>query len=52
MIGPLRPLEWGWLGVAGLLGLLMAMSFVPGVASRFSSSRSGRKPVASISLRI
>ncbi len=25
MIGPLRPLEWGWLGVAGLLGLLMAM---------------------------
>ena len=25
MIGPLRPLEWGWLGLAGLLGLLMAM---------------------------
>lgn len=25
MIGPLRPLEWGWLGLAGLLGLLMAV---------------------------
>ena len=25
MIGPLRPLEWGLLGLAGLLGLLMAV---------------------------
>ncbi|WP_460135261.1 hypothetical protein [Pseudomonas sp. S1_E04] len=25
MIGPLRPLEWGWLGLAGALGVLMAV---------------------------